>query len=317
MAADPRDDVHEKLVARLGEEFVERRLMLERSHAASKTAAARHPRFGDRLERYRRVIRFALNVTGMREIGRRNLRRIETRSNLVQLAGLPSSLHGYTLLHISDLHLDLAPDMADTLARAIDGAVYQACVLTGDFRAETVGPWQPSVDALARVLPKIDAPVFAVLGNHDSLRMLPAIEALGVTVLMNESLPLSNDGLYLAGVDDAHYFGTHDVAAATAGVPDGTVKILLSHTPEIYRDAARHGFDLMLSGHTHGGQICLPGGIPVIVNADCPRAMCRGRWSHGALQGYTTTGSGASVVDVRFNCPPEIVLHQLLAAERP
>jgi hypothetical protein len=85
----------------------------------------------------------------------------------------------------------------------------------------------------------------------------------------------------------------------------------LAHSPEPYRLAAHAGFDLMLSGHTHGGQICLPGGIALMTNADCPRRFCKGAWRYHTMQGYTSVGSGSSVVGVRFNCPPEMTLHQL------
>ncbi|HSD96826.1 MAG TPA: hypothetical protein VLB06_06745, partial [Sulfuricaulis sp.] len=90
--------------------------------------------------------------------------------------------------------------------------------------------------------------------------------------------------------------------------------ILLSHTPEAYRNAAHAGFRLMLCGHTHGGQICLPGGIPIITDADCPRALVAGPWMYHGLIGYTSVGAGASIVDVRLNCPPEITLHRLRCA---
>jgi predicted MPP superfamily phosphohydrolase len=68
----------------------------------------------------------------------------------------------------------------------------------------------------------------------------------------------------------------------------------------------------MLCGHTHGGQICLPGGRAIMLNANCPRAYCRGAWRFERLQGYTSVGSGACMIDVRINCPPEITVHRLV-----
>ena len=82
------------------------------------------------------------------------------------------------------------------------------------------------------------------------------------------------------------------------------MSVLLSHTPEPYRHAAHAGFDLMLCGHTHGGQICLPNGRPVLTDADSPRSLARGAWRYNGMTGYTATGSGTSIVDVRLNCPP-------------
>ena len=89
------------------------------------------------------------------------------------------------------------------------------------------------------------------------------------------------------------------------------MSILLSHTPEAYRHAAHADFDLMLCGHTHGGQICLPGGRPLLTDASSPRRFARGAWRYHAMTGYTATGSGTSLVDVRLNCPPEVTLHTL------
>jgi hypothetical protein len=96
-----------------------------------------------------------------------------------------------------------------------------------------------------------------------------------------------------------------------AAIPDGEFSILISHTPEVYRQAALAGFNLLLSGHTHGGQICLPGGIPITLDSVLPRFMGSGAWKYGSLIGYTSVGAGSSIVPVRFNCPPEITLHHL------
>ncbi len=88
-------------------------------------------------------------------------------------------------------------------------------------------------------------------------------------------------------------------------------RILLSHTPVPYRQASHAGVSLMLSGHTHGGQVCLPGGIPILTDTPTPRAYVRGPWHYQAMAGYTSVGCGASVVDVRLNCLPELTLHHL------
>ena len=83
------------------------------------------------------------------------------------------------------------------------------------------------------------------------------------------------------------------------------------HTPEVYRQAAHAGFDLFLSGHTHGGQICLPGSIPITLGSVLPRRMGSGPWNYGEMKGYTSVGVGCAVVPVRINCLPEITLHHL------
>src|SRR5437868_6226869 len=81
------------------------------------------------------------------------------------------------------------------------------------------------------------------------------LEAMGIRLLLNESEALVRDDhrIFLAGIDDDHYFRTGDVTRAAAQIPPGACSILLSHTPEVFRDAAQAGFNLLLSGHTHGG----------------------------------------------------------------
>ena len=91
---------------------------------------------------------------------------------------------------------------------------------------------------------------------------------------------------------------------------------MLSHTSEVYRQAAETGFDLMLSGHTHGGQLCLPGSIPIKLEAALPRKMGAGTWKHFGMDGYTSVGVGTSILPVRLNCPPEVTMHILSAIDR-
>jgi len=143
--------------------------------------------------------------------------------------------------------------------------------------------------------------------------MVPALEDMGYQLLLNEMAPLERNGkkLYLAGVDDAHFYKAHNLHRAGDDIPVGAISILLSHTPEIWREAAHAGYDLFLCGHTHGGQICLPGGIPVTLDSGCPRHLGRGYWQVNGMQGYTSPGAGTSVLNVRLNCPPEVTIHTL------
>jgi uncharacterized protein len=132
-------------------------------------------------------------------------------------------------------------------------------------------------------------------------------------VLMNEADVITRNGqrIHLEGIDDAHFYRADNIEKASIGIPLDEFSILLSHTPEIYRHAAHAGFNLLLSGHTHGGQICLPGGTPITLDSVLLRRLGAGAWMHHEMQGYTSVGAGSSVVPVRFNCPPEITLHRL------
>ena len=110
---------------------------------------------------------------------------------------------------------------------------------------------------------------------------------------------------------DAHFYRADNIEKAASEIPNNAFSILLSHTPELYREAALADFNVLLAGHTHGGQICLPGQVPIIVDSVLPRHMATGRWQYRNLIGYTSVAAGSSIVPVRFNCPPEITLHHL------
>ena len=199
------------------------------------------------------------------------------------------------------------------LMELADGLRYDLCVLTGDFRGKTFGPFEATLNGIARVRAHLKGPVYGVLGNHDTIQMIPGLEAMGIRMLLNEceTIARGDQRIYLAGIDDAHYFRVDNIEKAGSQIPDGEFSILLSHTPEIYRQAAHADFNLLLSGHTHGGQICLPGSIPITLDSVLPRRMGAGAWQYHNMIGYTSVGAGSSIVAVRLNCPPEITLHHL------
>lgn len=301
------------LEARIGRAHLRQRLGLEGEHESHVVRRGTHFLHLENWYSVHGLIRAVLTLTGLRARGRRNALDIQRRHNDVCLARLPPAFEGYTLLHLSDLHLDMSDVFVERLIERLQGSAYDMCVLTGDFRFRTFGPYAPALDALARLRPHLGEQVYAVLGNHDTIRMVPGMEALDVKVLMNESVHIEREGdtLALVGIDDAHYFRTHNFHKAVAEVAPDSCAILLSHTPEPYRHAAHADFSLMLSGHTHGGQICLPGGVPILTDSDAPRRLARGPWRYGDMVGYTSVGCGASIIDVRLNCLPEITLHRL------
>ena len=304
-----------RLEKRIGKIHLRQRLGIEADHA---TQVFGHGRTFFHIENWYSIhslIRLGLRCLGLYRRGIRNATAIQIHHNEVAVPNLPDALHDFTLLHLSDLHLDMDSGYPTALIERLRQVRYDVCVMTGDFRAKTHGPHEAAIEALAQVRPHLHGPIYAILGNHDSIRMVPGIEALGIGVLLNESAILERGGafIHLAGIDDPHFFQVDNFEKAAQNIPPEAIAILLSHSPEPYRLAAHTGFDLMLSGHTHGGQICLPGGVALMTNADCPRRFCRGAWRYHHMQGYTSAGSGSSVVGVRFNCPPEITLHPLRA----
>lgn len=298
---------------RLSNQHAERRLALEQRH--HQRALAWHSKLFH-IENWYSIhgfIRHCLRLAGLHRRGQNNARNIQLREHHFAFAELPAAFVGFRILHLSDMHLDM--DLATTraIAEKIRGLEYDICVMTGDYRANTFGDSDRAMELMASLRQHLKKSIYAVLGNHDSIHMLPKMEAMGIRVLMNEGLQLTRDGqsIGLAGIDDAHYFQLHDVEQAARAVAGQPVKILLSHTPEVFKQAADAGFDAFLCGHTHGGQICLPGGIPLTLESRCPRFLAKGSWRCEQLQGYTSVGASTSVVNVRLNCLPEVTIHTL------
>ena len=303
----------EQLERRLGRFYAMQRLGIEDDHEQRM--------FGDGLNFFHIenwytapwLIRTGLRLTGLYRRARKNATKVLVRDNVVCSRQIPKSFDGFTILHISDMHVDMNDGAMRRLTTLLPDLQYDICVLTGDFRGRTFGPFDATLEGLARVRDHIAMPVYGVLGNHDTIRMVPGLEALGIRMLVNENEPLTHDGeqIYLSGIDDAHYYRVDNIEKAAAGIPEKAFSVLLSHTPEIYRQAAHAQFDLLLSGHTHGGQLCLPGAIPVTLDSALPRHMGSGSWKYQRMAGYTSAGVGSSIIAVRLNCPPEITLHHL------
>lgn len=262
-----------------------------------------------------------LKCGGFKEVARSNCTDYRLEQNDVYLPDLPAAFDGYTILHLSDLHTDGLVDEGAGIIRIAETVPCDLAVLTGDFSFETFMNYEPRLEALVPIVRSISAQdgIFGILGNHDILEMVPILEQMGVQMLLNEAIQLQRGSadMVLAGVDDPHYYKCHDLHKALFSVTPEQTVILLSHSPEIALEASRCGVDLFLCGHTHGGQICLPGGIPVFANASCKRSYVSGSWNCGAMQGYTNRGTGFSLSAARFFCPPEITLHTLHSGSLP
>jgi uncharacterized protein len=308
-----KEDVLASLERRLGRLHARQRIGIEDDHEARV--------FGQGLNYFHpenwyyspAIIRNALKLSGLYWRARKNAERIQVRHSNIVLPGLPTAFDGFTILQISDLHVDMNEGAMQALKALLPGLAYDLCVLTGDYRGKTFGPFDATIAGMAQMREHLAGPVYGVLGNHDTIRMVPALEAMGIRMLLNEAEPLvrGRERIHLAGIDDAHYYRVDNIEKAVSRLPADEVAILLSHTPEIYRQAAHADFDLMLSGHTHGGQICLPGAIPITLDAKLPRHMGAGLWKYHDMIGYTSVGVGSCIVPVRLNCPPEIALHHL------
>ena len=303
-----------RLSLRLGPVHARQRLAIERETEARVFGRDNTSFHLENLTSAPGFIRFCLRLVGLHGRGQDNSRRLDTTYNHFRLPDLPANFEGFRILHLTDLHVDMDEANLQAVIQQISPLEYDLCVLTGDYRKDTWGPFEAALEGMSRLREAIRGPAYAVLGNHDSVRMVPGLEDMGYSLLMNEMVPIERSGeyLYLAGVDDPHFYKTHNLHRAGNDIPAGGTSLLLSHTPELWREAAHAGYDMFLCGHTHGGQICLPGGIPLTLDADCPRHLGRGYWRAYGMQGYTSPGAGTSVVNVRLNCPPEVTSHTLI-----
>ena len=311
--SDVMDDVSRQLEGRLGHVHARQRLGVEDDHEAHVFGGGLNFFHLENWYSIHSVIRNTLKLTGLYWRGLNNAERIHIRRSSIVRADLPPAFDRFTILHISDLHVDMNRAPMRRLLELVAPLEYDICVLTGDYRGRTFGPFDAALDGLEELRRVLRMPVYGVLGNHDTIRMVPRLEAMGIRMLLNESEPIArgNQRIFLAGIDDAHYYRVDNIEKAAADIPRDGFSILLSHTPEIYRQAAHAGFRVLLSGHTHGGQVCLPGSIPITLDSALPRRFGSGGWKYQRMDGYTSVGAGSSIVPVRFNCFPEISLHQL------
>jgi predicted MPP superfamily phosphohydrolase len=213
----------------------------------------------------------------------------------------------------SDFHAGVTtdPNLLRQACAALHAAKPDVLLLGGDF----VDLDARSVEWLAPLLGGIPAPLgrFAVLGNHDRWhgagQVVRALEAAGIELLINRNRRLARPfgHIWICGIDD-YMTGTPDASAALAGA-DGA-RIVLMHAPANLLDLEGERFDLALCGHTHGGQIALPGGTPLrAAMGPLSRAYSRGRFrmDHGGTL-VVSVGLGCTTLPFRLNSEPEIIL---------
>jgi len=217
-------------------------------------------------------------------------------------------------LHYGPLTGSVAPAQAWRIAREAQPDIL---FLGGDFLyADSRG-----LPALLRELMawKKNPPragIFACLGNHDYLNdaqtLTTCLEACGVQVLVNcaVALPAPWEKIWIAGVDD-NLLGKPDLSAALSQVPDDACTILLSHEPDICESGLLSQCALTLCGHTHGGQICLPGGKPLWMGSSWSRDYLAGLYRHAGRWVYVSRGVGAVGLPLRIGAAPEVALLDL------
>jgi predicted MPP superfamily phosphohydrolase len=225
------------------------------------------------------------------------------------LRRLPAKLDGLRVVHLSDLHYGplVNPKHLERAVSAANDLRPDLIALTGDYISQDRMYAAPCAEVVGRLRARYG--VYAVLGNHDhwtdAALIADLFRAEGIRVLINEGsrMDLRGESFWLSGVDDT-MVGLEDLSLALAGARHAEFKLLLAHNPTILRRAARANVDLVLSGHTHGGQVTWRSeksrsGRP-------RRRMLRGLGRRGNTQIYVTRGLGTVVLPIRYGCPPEI-----------
>ena len=244
------------------------------------------------------------------------LGRVGVKPVRVPLAKLPKNLSGYTIVQISDVHVGptIGRAFIEQIVRTANALSPDMVAITGDLVDGSVAELGALVEPLKGLRAKDG--VFFVTGNHEYYSGADAwiahLRTLGIRVLRNERVAL-RDGLDLAGVDDtsAHNFGHghgQDVRGALAGRDESRAVVLMAHQPKAVIDACKHGVDLQLSGHTHGGQIW-PWGYAV--RLDQPHVA--GLHDHEGTAIYVSRGTGYWGPPMRVAAPAEITRIELIA----
>lgn len=295
---------------------------MQRSVAADAAATGRYAERMPTLSR-RRFLASLIAGGGALLTGRvaGNVYHAEVTRHRLALPFLQAPLR---VAQLSDLHY--GPFIRAGSLRAwvaqVQAASPDLVVITGDLVDQQL---RGSPAPLAAALAELRAPlgVWACLGNHDHYRfgshldeLSEALAEAGITLLVNEGAPVRGD-LYLAGVDD-YSAGQPNLEAALQGAPGGAATLLLCHQPDFFPQMHVH-VDLTLAGHTHGGQVRLPG-----IGALYTSSRYGERYAEGWApppdarfgKAYVSRGLGVSLLPLRFNCPAEIAVFDLSPGER-
>jgi len=246
----------------------------------------------------------------------------------ITLRRLPRSFDRFTIAHLSDFHYE--PRFSVVPIRKalelVNGLRPDLIVLTGDFvtvpvfdRESFLRKSAQTAIPCAELLAQLQGPKYAILGNHDAMAspalIVRALEGQGIPVLRNRCLPIErgDNRIWLAGIDDL-LRGVPRIDLTLTGIPPDEATILLAHEPDYADHVASLPVDLQLSGHSHGGQIWIPGiGAPWLPSMS--RRYPRGLYRIRDLTLYTNMGIGTIRAPIRLNCPPEVTLITLRSGQ--
>ncbi|WP_054690448.1 CDP-archaeol synthase [Desulfosarcina cetonica] len=248
----------------------------------------------DRNIYYQLLMKTAFRLTWLYGRGRKNALSIRLNTVTFHFDDLPAAFDGYTILLLTDLHLDGLAGLDQAIISLVAPLSVDLCLFGGDYRAKLSGPYSKVLIRMRRLLHAIDTRdgCYAVLGNHDCIGMIPPLEKRGLRFLVNDAVSLARgeDHLWLVGIDDPAYYQAHDLRIAFEDVPAGAFTILLAHSPDVYDEAAAYGARLYLCGHTHAGQVQLPRIGPVVTHSRAPREYTKGNGNSAVCRATPAPG---------------------------
>ena len=260
------------------------------------------------------VVLSATSLALANEVGELSIDRVQ-----LPIPGLPPAFEGFTIAQLTDIHLlpITQPEFIREAAAATNALNPDLILLTGDYVWHDVG----AMDELAPIIAGLNARegVFGVLGNHDYWLDVDAVREgfrqARVPLLVNQHIVLARgeQQLVLAGMDDG-WAGQADLAATLDGAPADAPILLMLHEPDLADEVALQApIALQLSGHSHGGQVRIPGkGAFVLPYLGQKYDM--GLYQVGEMWLYTNRGLGEISVPLRINCPPEVTFFTLARA---
>ncbi|CAB5090586.1 hypothetical protein D3OALGA1CA_5859 [Olavius algarvensis associated proteobacterium Delta 3] len=275
-----------------------------------------------------------LSVLGLLGFGFSGRNNIETKQLNLRFANLPEAFDGFRIVQISDLHASfwVGKRYLDRVIARVNTLNKDLVVITGDIITGSVNDfwkrWLPSagggyIPVVTDVLTRLNAgPRFAVLGNHDQwdgketeTQLVGELERIGIDVLRNRSKTINRgkDRITIAGTDDVWF--TYDIDRALKGVPTGNFTIVLCHSPDVREDLDTGSkVELVLCGHTHGGQVAVPFLSHHFIPIKRPKRYLAGLVKERYGYTYVNRGIGTLVFPLRIGAPPEITSIKLIRA---
>ena len=244
----------------------------------------------------------------------------------LRIKNLPPSLNNLKIVHLTDLHSRGFGKKERRVLSILSQLKPDFVFITGDIVDEKTRDFESCQRFWKKLSENYQARIFGVYGNHEHLiknfgKLGNLLQESGIKILNNESVILKkengftysvgdsmvSDGIYLIGVDDP-YLGYDNIDKAMEGIKEDNPKILLAHSPEIYRKVKDKNIDLILVGHTHGCQVNIPPFCHLFLPMKYDKKYKRGLFKEGSSYMYVNRGIGEIVVPMRLNALPEIGL---------